>query len=61
VEDLSDIDTIVGAQAPYDPNNPTQNWKQVTASQWGWYKWYHARAPSTKAPVTAAAVGATGC
>ena len=43
VEDLSDIDTIVGAQAPYDPNNPTQNWKQVTASQWGWYKWYHAR------------------
>jgi len=43
VEDLSDIDTIVGAQAPYDPNNPTQNWKQVTASQWGWYKWFHAR------------------
>lgn len=43
VEDLSNIDTIVGAQAPYDPNNPTQNWKQVTADQWGWYKWYHAR------------------
>ena len=43
VEDLADIDTIVGAQAPYDPNNPTQNWKQVTANQWGWYKWYHAR------------------
>lgn len=43
VEDLSDIDTIVGAQAPYDPNSPTQNWKQVQANQWGWYKWYHAR------------------
>ena len=43
VEDLSDIDTIVGAQAPYDPNNPTQNWKQVQAGQWGWYKWYHGR------------------
>jgi len=43
VEDLSDIDTIVGAQAPFDPNNPTQNWKQVQANQWGWYKWYHAR------------------
>ena len=43
VEDLSDIDTIVGAQAPYEPNNPTQNWKQVSGSQWGWYKWYHAR------------------
>jgi hypothetical protein len=43
VEELSDIDTIIGAQAPYDPNNPTQNWKQVQANQWGWYKWYHAR------------------
>jgi len=43
VEDLADIDTIVGAQAPYDPNNPTQNWKQVSSGQWGWYKWYHAR------------------
>jgi len=43
VEDLSDIDTIVGAQAPFDPNNPTQNWKQVQPNQWGWYKWYHAR------------------
>lgn len=43
VEDLSDIDTIVGSQAPFDPNNPTQNWKQVQANQWGWHKWYHAR------------------
>jgi len=43
VEDLSDIDTPTGAQAPFDPNNPTQNWKQVTPGQWGWYKWYHAR------------------
>ncbi|GAB4210105.1 MAG: hypothetical protein Fur0019_17720 [Tibeticola sp.] len=43
VEDLSDIDTIVGAQAPYDPNNPNQNWAQRTSGQWGWYKWYHAR------------------
>ena len=43
VEDLADIDTIVGAQAPFDPNNPTQNWKQVEANQWGWHKWYHAR------------------
>lgn len=43
VEDLSDIDTIVGAQAPYDPNRPTQNWVQVEPNQWGWHKWYHAR------------------
>lgn len=45
VEGLSDIDTIVGAQAPYDPNAPTKNWTQVQANQWGWYKWYHARGP----------------
>lgn len=43
VEDLADIDTIVGAQAPFDPSKPTQNWQQVAANQWGWYKWYHAR------------------
>jgi len=42
-ENMTDIDTIVGAQAPYDPNNPTKNWKQVQANQWGWHKWYHAR------------------
>jgi hypothetical protein len=48
VEDLADIDTIVGAQAPYDPNAPTQNWKQVQANQWGWYKWYHARQSGTE-------------
>ena len=43
VEDMTDIDTIVGAQAPYNPNNPMANWKQVEANQWGWFKWYHAR------------------
>jgi hypothetical protein len=43
VEDMTDIDTIVGAQAPYDPNKPNANWKQFEANQWGWHKWYHAR------------------
>jgi hypothetical protein len=43
VEDMTDINTIVGAQAPYDPNSPTKNWKQVEDNQWGWHKWYHAR------------------
>lgn len=37
---LADIDTIIGPQAPYDANNPTQNWAQVTTNQYGWYKWY---------------------
>lgn len=43
VEGMSDIDTIVGAQAPYDAAKPSKNWQQVEANQWGWFKWYHAR------------------
>ena len=42
-ENMSDIDTIVGAQAPYDGSNPDKNWKQTASQQWGWYKWFHAR------------------
>jgi hypothetical protein len=40
-ENMTDIDTIVGAQAPFDPNNPTQNWKQKENWHFGWHKWYH--------------------
>jgi hypothetical protein len=43
VEDMTDINTLVGAQAPYDPNKPNANWKQVEPNQWGWHKWYHGR------------------
>jgi len=43
VEDLANIDSMSGAQAPFDPNHPMQNWQQVVANQWGWFKWYHAR------------------
>jgi len=43
VEGMSDIDTIVGSQAPYDASRPTQNWQQREANHWGWYKWYHAQ------------------
>lgn len=43
-ESMSDIDTITGAQAPYDPLSPAKNWGQVQAGQWGWFKWYWARA-----------------
>lgn len=41
-ESMTDIDTIVGAQAPFDPNYPEQNWKQRANMHFGWYKWYHA-------------------
>ncbi|WP_235491830.1 hypothetical protein [Paracidovorax avenae] len=43
VEDMADIGTIVGAQAPFDPSKPQQNWTQWEANQWGWHKWYHAQ------------------
>lgn len=42
-ETMTDIDTITGAQAPFNPSAPTQNWKSVRANQWGWFKWYYAR------------------
>lgn len=40
---MADIGTIVGAQAPFDPSKPNQNWTQWEANQWGWHKWYHAQ------------------
>lgn len=45
VEDMTDINTIVGAQAPYDPAYPTRNWDGGgNANQYGWAKWYWAMA-----------------
>lgn len=43
---MSDIDTVVGAQAPFDPLAPNRNWETTgtggdTFS--GWYKWHYAR------------------
>lgn len=40
VEDLVDLDTIVGMQAPYDAANPNKNWKQTSNTRFGWAKWY---------------------
>jgi hypothetical protein len=47
---MSDMDTVVGAQAPYDPLNPHQNWQTTGDTDSGnvvdgWYKWYYARNP----------------
>lgn len=45
-ENMSDIDTVVGAQAPFDPNRPTLNTVGTgtgTGAVDGWYKWYHSR------------------
>jgi hypothetical protein len=44
---MSDIDTFVGARAPFDPANPHQNEVATGSGNTvvdGWYKWYYARA-----------------
>jgi len=45
-ENMSDVDTVVGAQAPFDPTKPTQNiigiGSGATAID-GWYKWYYSK------------------
>ena len=41
-EQMTDIDTMLGAQAPFDPLKPTKNWQAVQANQWGWHMWPHA-------------------
>lgn len=45
-EGMSDIDTFVGARAPFDPANPTKNeigTGSGTNAVDGWAKWYYAR------------------
>ena len=43
---MSDLDTFVGARAPYDPSSPTKN--EVPSGSGssvygGWFRWYYAR------------------
>ena len=45
VEDMTDIDTIAGHQAPYDALNPNKNWVGTgtgTSAINGWAKWFYA-------------------
>lgn len=47
VEDMTDIDTMLGVQAPFDAVNPNKNWVGTgseTSAINGWAKWYYARA-----------------
>lgn len=44
VEDMTDIDTMLGVQAPYDSANPNKNWVGTgsgTTAINGWAKWYY--------------------
>lgn len=46
-EDMTDIDTMLGAQAPYDSLAPNKNWVGTgsgTTAYNGWARWYYARA-----------------
>ena len=48
VEDMTDIDTMLGVQAPYDSALPNKNWIGTTGGTAattynGWAKWYYAR------------------
>lgn len=45
VEDMTDIDTMLGVQAPFDPAAPNKNWVGTgsgTSAFNGWAKWYYA-------------------
>ncbi|ENU18647.1 hypothetical protein F994_02774 [Acinetobacter bohemicus ANC 3994] len=47
VEDMTDIDTMLGVQAPYDSAAPNKNWVGTgsgTTAINGWAKWYYAGA-----------------
>lgn len=50
VEEMTNIDTLVGVQAPYDAANPSKNWIATgvgSAIINGWAKWYYARYSET--------------
>lgn len=48
VEDMTDIESMMGIQAPFDSSNPNLNWigtgSGATAIN-GWAKWYYAQQP----------------
>lgn len=49
VEDMTDIDTMLGVQAPFDVSAPDKNWVATGSGATvinGWSKWYYARASS---------------
>lgn len=46
VEDMTDIDTMLGIQAPYNSSTPNRNWVGTgsgTSAINGWARWYYAR------------------
>ncbi|MFN3377056.1 MAG: hypothetical protein ACK40S_10955 [Burkholderiaceae bacterium] len=55
-EIMTDIDTMSGAQMPYDPAAPSRNWTGADPN-YGWFKWYFARSASVNAAETSGDAG----
>lgn len=56
VSDMSDIDTIVGNQMPFDPVNPNANWGWDGTNH-GWAKWYYRTAANQTSDAANPAAG----
>lgn len=63
VEDMSDIDTLLGTQAPYDASSPNKNWVgsgSSTSAYNGWAKWYYATSNDITTPLAENATATNG-
>lgn len=63
VEDMTDIDTMPGVQAPYDSLNANKNWVGTgsgEAAYNGWARWYYATALSVTSSQSDTQVSAAG-
>lgn len=62
VEDMADIDTMLGVQAPYNSSNANQNWIGSGSGSSvinGWARWYYAREANAHENVGDAATPST--
>lgn len=60
-QNMSDLDTFVGARAPFDPTDPTKNEVPKGSGgnmRSGWFKWYYATVSSSEAEISAPRAGA---
>ena len=63
VEDMTDINTMLGVQAPYDSASPDKNWVGTgtgTSAINGWAKWYYATSAAANASFNETTTPASG-
>lgn len=63
VEDMTDINTMLGVQAPYDSASPDKNWVGTgtgTSVINGWAKWYYATNIAANSPFSEITTPASG-